>query len=273
MKASAFLLIPLFTIAAACGGSGSSGPGEAATGELPAKAAFSMSDGEIAAILYDPGYSLPDGFYVDERADTGRSYTIHHILDDSASFELCTDDYQTALSWEEADNASRAVTGVFVSAAETSRYFEFVRELAYTSGVGNITDPTSPGYARVFKCSSTNRDGVDRSLLDGYAGVINARPVSAAEVREFTEYLWQFRFFATGRRVVLESTADSLSASVDHVLRLAFRTSQGPDRCDRVEVSEWRFSADRGSGEVRKTYTVLRTFEAQLVDGAPLICD
>lgn len=272
MKASSYLLIPLFTLAAACGGSGSAPSEQATTANSSASSEFTMSDSEIATLVYDPASSVPDGFYVDERADTGRSYTIHHVLDDSNSFELCTDDYQTAVDWEEADNASRAVSGVFVSAAETPRYFEFVRELEYTQDVGNVNDPTSPGYARVFKCSSTDRDGVDRSLLDGYAGRINARPVSAGEIREFTEYLWQFRFFATGRRVVLESVAVD-SAVAEHVLRLAFRSGQGPGLCDRIEVSEWRFSADRATGEVRKSYVALRTFEAQLVDGMPTLCD
>jgi len=272
MKASSFLFVFLFTITAACGGSDSTDAPDVATAGQDDPKPFTMSNSEIASLVYDPAYSVPDGFFVDQRAETARSYTIHHVLDGSGSYELCSDDYQAAMEWERADNDARAVTGLFVSAAETPRYFEFVRELEYTDDVGNVGDPTSPGYARVFKCSNTDRNGVDRSLLDGYAGVINARPVNPAAVRDFTEYLWQFRFFPAGRRVVLDSSAESRAASYDHVLRLAFRMSQGSGRCDRIELSEWRFSADRSSGEVRKSFSMLRSFEARLVDGAPSIC-
>ncbi len=273
MKVSTFLLIPLFAIAAACGGSGSGSTGASPANDRSAPPAPSMGNADIAELVYDPDYDVPAGFYRDARASTERSYTIHHVLDDSGSFELCTDDYQTAVNWEAADNAARAVNGIFVSAAETERYFEFVRELEYTQDIGNVDEPTSPGFARVFKCSNTSRDGVDRSVLDGFAGRINTRPVDAAAVREFTEYLWQFRFFATGRRVVLESRAESSSDAAEHVLRIAFRNSQGVGNCDRVEVADWRFSANHGSGDVEKTFTTVRSFEAQFVDGAATLCD
>ena len=41
---------------------------------------------------------MPDGFFVDERAGTAQSYTVHHGLDDSGSYELCADDFEAALS-------------------------------------------------------------------------------------------------------------------------------------------------------------------------------
>jgi hypothetical protein len=271
MKASAFLIIPLLLSAASCGDSSAGHDAENATQNSP-QAAQAMHDEEIIRLVYDPAYNVPDNFYIDDRANSPGSFTIHHVLDESNSFELCTDDYQSALDIEAADNASRAVSGTFVSAVETDRYFEVVRELAYTDGVGNITDPTSPGYSRVFRCSSIRRDGVDRHLLNGYAGVINSRPIDARAIREFTEYLWQFRFFATGRRVVLTSVGESTATSLEHVLALAFRTSQGQDQCDLIEIAEWRFSVARSSGEVSKTFRDLRSFEAKLEAGTPVIC-
>ena len=261
MKASNVLIIPLFALAAACGG------------DNTAAATLGMSDSKIAALVYNPEYSGPDGFFRDARADTQRSYTIHHVTDASGSFELCTDDYQTAVNWEAADNASRAVNGEFVSVAETGRYFEVVRELDYNDDVSNVGDPTSPGYARVFKCSHTRRDGVDRNLLDGFAGTLNARPIDANSMREFTEYLWQFRFFAGGRRVVLDSAGGSTATKVEHTLRIAFRINQGAGRCDRIEVADWRFAADRESGDVQKTFTTVRAFDAELRDGVATLCN
>lgn len=118
--------------------------------------------------MYDNYYHVPDSFYVDERTSTSRSYTLYHVKDPSISYELCTDDYQQALAWESADNDSRSANGYYVESYESDRYFEFIRELSFPDGIGNIGDLTSPGFARVFKSSYVNRDGVDRNLRDGY---------------------------------------------------------------------------------------------------------
>ena len=193
MKTSHQVLLPLVALfAAACGGSGSAESAKPA--ETPGAAAPQIpGDSDIAAKAYDPGYLVPDSFFADLRSDTAGSYTIHHVLDSSQSYELCSNDLVEAQAWEEADNASRAVNGYYVTSIETDRYFEFVRELSYTQDVGNITTPTTPGFARVFKCGHTNRDGVDRNLLDGYAGRIDPALLTGARLRDFTEYLWQFR--------------------------------------------------------------------------------
>ena len=273
MRASTCLIAPLFALLASCGGSGGSGTANPSDSDEGGLSPTTLSDGEILSRVYDPEYTVPHGFFVDARADTQGSYTVHHVLDASHSYELCTDDYQTAAGWEAADNESRAVRGVFVSAAETARYFEFVRELDYVSDVSNVSGPTSPGYARIFKCSNTNRDGVDRTLLNGYAGVINSRPVGANEIRDFTEYLWQFRFFPAGRVVVLDSVRSSAANDPQHTLQLAFRFGQGSGRCDRIEVADWRFRANRTTGDVGKTFETLRSFEARLVNGMPTPCE
>ena len=149
MKTSHQALLALVVLfAAACGGSGSADSAKPAT---PTVAAVPQipADAEIAAKAYDPGYTVPDTFFADLRSDTAGSYTIHHVLDESNSFEVCTDDYAEAMAWEEADNASRSVQGYYVESYDNERYFEFVRELSYQDDVGNINDITSPGFARI----------------------------------------------------------------------------------------------------------------------------
>lgn len=274
MRISTYWLLPLLSVVAACGGSGSSGSGEqddnaAAVEQFP----NSPGDREIAALLYDNSYSSPNGFFVDERADTDRSYTLHHVLDESGSFEVCTDDYAVAMALEENDNAARSVQGYFVESYENHRYFEFARELSYENDVGNIEDITSPGFARVFKCRHTSRDGVDRSLLSGYAGTINAHPVDAESVQVFAEYLWQFTFFANSRKKVIASSSIASSETLDHTLRLAFSTNQGSGKCDLIEVVDWRFSANRSSGVIQRSFDVQRSFEARYEAGSVSICD
>ena len=274
MRSLVPICIALSSALAACGGSGgpdsSSSPApDSAVAPAPAIPA----DSDIAALVYDNSYSVPANFFVDERATTDRSYTVHHVLDVSQSYELCSDDYAVALDWEAADNASRSVQGYYVGSYENARYFEFVRELAYEDDVGNIDDLTSPGYARVFKCSNTNRDGVDRSLLSGYAGTLNAHPLDTESVRVFAEYLWQFTFFPHGRRKVIASSSHENGDELTQTLQLALAIGQGDGACDRIEVADWHFVADRRSGVVQKSFTVVRSFEARLDRGVPVICN
>jgi len=269
MRFSTLSLLLILAIAAACGGSGATDTSNAVSSTGP-EALTLPSDEDILAKAYDTGYSAPDGFFVDERAASTRSYTVHHVLDTSDSFELCTDDLVEAQAWEETDNASRAVSGYYVNTHENARYFEIVRELAYTEDVGNITNPTSPGYARVFKCNHTNRDGVDRSLLDGYAGKLSHGRLDAGNLREFTEYLWQFTFFNVSRKAVIDSYPGS--DSLQHTLLLAFVVNQGFDACDRVDVTEWRFTANPSTGEITREFDTVKSFEAKVTDGVPAFC-
>lgn len=270
MRLSITLLPPILAVLAACGGS--SAPSMPSGGSDSGTALALPSDEAIVAKVYDPDYSAPDGFFVDERANTPQSYTVHHVLDESLSFERCTDDFSVAEAWESDDNDARNVNGYYVGAYENDRYFEFIRELAYDDDVGSIEDLTSPGFARVFKCSNTSRDGVDRSLLTGFAGRINARPLSQERVRDFAEYLWQFTFFPSRHRVVLESVPVESDAGPGHVLLLAFASSQGTGRCDLVEVVEWRFDADAQSGTMNSQFNSLRRFEADASGAGPRLC-
>jgi len=230
------------------------------------------SNEQIIAAVYDSTYTVPEGFYVDERADTPRSYTLYHVKDISDSYELCTDDYLQALDWEGADNKSRLVNGHYVTSYENEKYFEFVRELFYRDDVSSVVELTSPGFARVFKCSAVNRDGVDRNLRNSYAGTLNSRPLTTRVVREFTEYMWQFAYFEISRRKVLRSFSTERIDAFEHTLLIAFTINQGHGQCDRIEVVEWIFSAERSSGAITRSFHFLFAIEARLVDGAPEFC-
>lgn len=283
------LLLPVALGLAACGGGSSGGASETpdsmttdgSTSAPPGTSApISEAPGyvlppeyDLASKVYDSSYSVPAGFFVDERASTPESYTVHHVMDETRSFELCTDDYTTAEAWEAADNASRAVNGYFVNSVETERYYEFVRELAYDDDVGNITSPTSPGYARVFKCSNTSRDGVDRLQFDGFAGYLNTAPRSANDVKVFAEYLWQFAFFPYRHKKVLDSVSSEGPKSLSQTLVLGFALNQGTGRCDRIDIVEWTFAADRNTGRVAQSFDVVRSFEARFEAGVAVICD
>lgn len=271
MRISTLLVVFLLTPLASCGGGGGESQAPVADVAPVEKTGAAPSRADVLALVYDNAYSVPSDFFVDARANTPQSFTMHHVLDGSKSYERCTDDFSTAMDWESADNASRAVQGTFVAAFETDRYFEVARELAYGSSIGNVNDMTSPGFARVFKCSNTEREGVDRSKQSGFAGRINARPLTDTTVREFTEYLWQFAFFPTARKKVLDTRTVETSDSIRHTLLLGFAVS-GPT-CDTIEVVEWSFTSNREHGGVQKDWTVVDSFRARLEGGGPVLCN
>ncbi len=261
---------------AACGG-GSSGETETPPVSTPAPKATAPGyelpgDYELASKVYDPNYSTPAGFFVDDRAATPVSYTVHHVMDETRSFEVCTDDYAMAEAWEANDNASRAVSGRYMNTNETERYFEFVRELSYEDDVGNVDGATSPGYARVYKCSNTSRDGVDRSRHEGFAGYVNVAPRSEEHVRVFAEYLWQFAFFPYRHKKVIDSVGASGPNTLSRTLVLGFAINQGTGNCDRIEVVEWEFSADRETGRVEQRFDLVKSFEARYESGVAVLC-
>lgn len=230
-------------------------------------------DDEVMAKAYHFTYRVPDYFYLDERIDTPRSFSLYHVKDKSVSYEVCTDDYYQALAWEAADNKSRTVNGEYVGSYENNRYFEFIRDLSYQDSIGNISDPTSPGFARVFKCSYVNRDGVDRNLRDGYAGTFNKKPLTQDLVRTYSEYMWQFTFFWPRRKTVLETFSEEQDNAYRHTLLLAFVTNQGTEKCDLIEVVDWVFTVDKENGQMTKKFKLLYQFDAELVNGAPHKCE
>ncbi|MEO1244370.1 MAG: hypothetical protein AAFX56_01700 [Pseudomonadota bacterium] len=274
MRTQMYLLPAMLVLNACGGGSGEETKTPEPSPSVSANPAYVQpSDQEVAGKIYDAAYSAPADFYVDERAGSGMSYSVYHVMDDAAAYERCSDDFETAKAWEEADNATRAVSGYYVGAYENGRYFEFIRELAYDDDIGNVSSPSSPGYARVFKCANTSRDGVDRSTLTGYAGRLNMTPRSASDIKTFAEYLWQFAFFPYRHKKVLDSVAASNSETLEQTLVLGFAVNQGTGRCDRIDVVHWTFSANRQNGEVMQSFETVHSFEARLESGSPILCD
>lgn len=232
------------------------------------------SDGEILAKTYDPLFQVPDNFLVDERAGTLQSISVHHVKNDSGDYELCSDDFTQALAWETTDNENAPVPGAFTGSVETDKYFEFMRDLVSGNGIGNVTNPTSTGFARVFKCTYVNRDGVDRHSRDGDAGTLNTAELTTDVIRDFTEYMWQFTFFWPASKTVLESFTAETTSAFQHTLLLSLLTSRGADQCDLIEVVDWIFSVDKDSGQITKEFMPIYELEAKLDNnGIPTTCN
>ena len=72
--------------------------------------------------------------------------------------------------------------------------------------------------------------------------------------------------------MVLVSTSESLGFGLRHTLLLALVTNQGTDRCDLIDVVEWRYQASSATGEIERTFDTVRSFEATFVDGEASLC-
>ena len=217
-----------------------------------------MSDVEIAQRLYADAQRTPPGFYQESTSTTYQA-TSHLKNTDLAGattqFELCTDDWNTALAWSEqtANGATLTETNA------TQRYYEFVRTRAGT--------PTLSMRARVYRCAYLDRAGVDLRQPTSSAGVLNQRPLTADELRVLSEYLWQFTAFNNYGNAVLASRPDS--AALAHSLIIATLTSN--NSCDRIVVLEWKHSAGQ-SGALTLTQQTLWEFGARRNAGVVELC-
>ena len=264
-----FLALCCCTLAACQGGDGSTVGSPAVVASTPPF----PSDEAILAKAYDPLFQVPDTFLVDDRANTPGSYSLHHVQDNTGNYELCSDEFAEALAWEAADNESQPVRGPLTGSLETDKYFEFVRDLSFGDSVGNISNPTSPGFARVFKCSYVNRTGVNRNMRDGDAGILGSVGSSAAQISEFSEYMWQFTFFWPASKTVLDTFSAETANTYQHTLMVALVASQGEGRCDLVTVVDWVFSVNKNDGRISKDFMPIYELEAQRdANGDPVKC-
>ncbi len=197
------------------------------------------SDDAILGKVYAPNVSVPNNFLVDAASQLTGSYTLGHLrstdLDPQAAtaYELCSNDMTQALDWS--DTVTRSRGGLMLSATESSRYFEFTRQIA------GLDDWVA--LERVFRCDYLNRDGVDLGEAFGRGGQFNVTPVTLNEVRELAEYLWQFSAFNNPGHAVLESQGYSLGSTLRHALTIASRVPLAGERegCDLIEIFDWHF--------------------------------
>ncbi len=226
---------------------------------------------EAIQLIYDTTYRYPDGYYFDMHDEITQSYTLYQVKDFSNSYELCTDDELEAIRLEQEDNDRRVVNGQLITYTQNERYFEFVRELDVSGSIGN-TGLTEPGFARIYKCSYVNRVGVDRNDFNGYGGIMNA-DLSEQVVREFIQYTNFFTFWWPQTAKTLQFSSEENNDEFIHTLLLGLRTNQGTDRCDLIQLLDWRWTVNKSNGEMERISYLVDQFEADLVNGVPVICE
>ena len=245
-----------------CGSNDAALPSSNAVPLLPA-------DEQIAAALYSGAPRTPVGFMTDPAPPSHAQVTTYHIkssqlaLPAATTHEVCTDDWSTALAWSE-ELAAQANPYLDLTANDaTARYFEF----------GRVPRGLTGQYVRqrVFRCAYLDRTGADLTAAEGLAGVLNARPLDAAAMRELVEYLWLFSSYNNVGHAVLASEA--LLPGPAHALTLASRErAAGGTTCDRVTVREWTYAADASTGALQLDVRIVREFGVREQSGALVAC-
>jgi hypothetical protein len=239
---------------------------------LPLSSASPLPPGDeqIAAALYAGTPRTPAGFLADSPAPSSYAQvTTYHIktsqlaASSATTHEVCTDDWNTALAWSEEVAAQANPYLDLVTNDTTALYFEF----------GRVPRGLAGQYVRqrVYRCAYLDRAGVELAAADGFAGVVNARPLDAAVLRGLVEYLWRFTSYNNAGHAVLASEA-SLPGPT-HSLRLAnLERAAAGAACDRVTVREWTYEADVSTGELVLDADVVREFGVREQGGTLVGC-
>ncbi len=258
-------------LSACGGGGGNSAPTPAAS--APPRP-VTQSDLQIAQSVYGGGPRTPVGFYSDP-PPSGHDYvSTMHLKNadvDAAAvapqplYELCTDDWNQALAWSELGAQNAPQYSDLVETNDDPRYFEFGRV--------RQGDPTFYMRARVFKCAYLDRTAANLRVAAGAAGQLNRRPLTAAELRTLSEYLWQFTQYNNVGYAVLDSSGVSSPTALTHTLHLG-TLARGAlsSTCDRIDVIAWRHTLDSTSGSLQLEVSRLWSFGARESAGVVSLC-
>lgn len=255
------------------GGTGAANPPAASPPPVVTPRVVTQSDLEIAQTLYAGTPRTPEGFYAEATASAQAPVAISHLknsdvqaIDSSQPlYELCTDDWHQALEWSELEAQSAPQYADLVETNEATRFYEFgrVREGA----------PQINVRQRVFKCSYVDRATANLKADEGAAGQLNLRPLTATELRTFSEYLWSFTPYNNYGHAVLRSAAGNAGATLTHTLYIASLVAHGTSStCDRIDVLAWRHRLDSSSGELTLEVDTEFTFGARENNGVVELC-
>lgn len=256
-------------LVAAAGGLAACGGGAVAPGPEVAQAP-DAADLHVARAVYGIDPSLPAGFYNEPNPYPDRqTFTVHVKSHDmptgpmGQNYELCTDDFAEALDWSATNAAAQGFTTSLTSNSDSEWYYQFDRAI----------DASEPAMLinRVFKCSQLDRSGLSDA---GAAGVINHRPVDAADLRWVAEYLWTFSPYNNALHAVIESSGSTTADRLVHRIQRAFaRKFAGSKGCDLIEVWNLDYTSDRTSGTLQQSEEFVRVFEASYETGQAVLCD
>ena len=259
----------------ACGGGGGSGspppvsanpPPDAVAPPAPVIEApnTSAADLDLALRLYKGDERTPAGFDVEERPAnvTGTLATRHIRNTDLATgpqslgptYEVCTNDVAQAIDWSERQATWQGQYSDLVEVRSDVRFFEVVRVPR--------SDASAMLRHRVFRCDYLDRAGSDLRSETGAAGLVNQRPLNAAELEKLAEYLWQFTLYNNADFAVQSSVATASGSTIVQTIRMG-QLLRGTSGCDTVRLVDWTHTLNAGDGSLSRALTAVRSFNVK----------
>jgi hypothetical protein len=255
----------------ACGGGGGSassppvsGNSQPATLGSPAPSVApttSAADLSLAQRIYKGDQRTPAGFDIEERPTnvTGILATRHIRNTDLApgpqsagpTYEVCTNDLAQAIDWSERQATWQGQYSDLVEVRSDTRLFEVIRVPR--------SDVTAMLRHRVFRCDYLDRAGSDLRADSGAAGLMNQRPLTAAELERLSEYLWQFTLFNNADFAVASSVTSASGNAIVHTIRMG-QLVRGSSGCDTVQLVDWTHTLNASDGTLQRALTAVRTF-------------
>ncbi|HEU4604235.1 MAG TPA: hypothetical protein VFS24_19825 [Steroidobacteraceae bacterium] len=273
----------MLALSTSCGGGGGGGTQSASTPSGVAipppsptpQRPVDQSDLDIAQATFGEKPRTPNGFYSDAKP-SGYQYVSTmqlknadidpSVTDSMPLHELCTDDWNQALQWSETSAEQDPTYADLVDTSTDDRYFEF----------GRVRQGEPQFYLRerVFRCGYLNRDSANLRVAQGAAGQFNERPLTADELKNLSEYLWQFTEYNNFGHAVLKSAGTSSGAELDHTIYIANLTRAGVSAsCDRIDVISWRHRLDAATGILQLEVQLLWSFGARQTSGVTELCN
>jgi len=267
----AFLLIALAL--SACGGGGgasasppSSGNKQPTNLDAPAPAnnpppAVSSGDLDLADRIYKGTERTPAGFHVETRpANVSGTLSTRHLKNTDfatgpqaigPTFEVCTNDMAQAIDWSEHQATWQGQYSDLAEVRGDAHMFELIRVPR--------SDVTAMIRHRVFRCDYLDRSGSDLRAEAGSAGNMNQRPLTASELQDLAEYLWQFTMFNNSDYAVLSSAGSVSGGNLVHTIRLGQLVRGSGSACDTLQVSDWTHTMNATDGTLTRTLTPVRS--------------
>jgi len=282
-------VLMMFAIAtlSACGGGGggadappSSGSKQPTTLDNPAPVvnpppAVSSGDLDLADRIYKGDARTPSGFHVEARPSsvTGTLSTRHLKNSDLASgpqaigpqYEICTNDMAEAIDWSERQANWQGQYSDLAEVRGDARMFELIRVPR--------ADVTAMIRHRVFRCDYLDRSGSDLRADAGAAGSMNQRPLTAGELQELAEYLWQFTMFNNSDYAVQNSSGSVSGGNLVHTIRLGQLVRGSGGACDSLQVSDWTHTMNATDGTLMRELTAVRSVSVRKTSSGVEACN
>jgi len=275
---NAFVLLAFALLTVACGGGGggtasaapASAPSQPVSSPAPAPAtttppSVSAAELELAARLYKGDARTPAGFNLEARPAnvTGTLSTRHLKNTDFATgpqaispmYEVCTNDLAQAIDWSEKQATWQGQYSDLAEVHADAHMFELVRVPR--------ADVTAMIRHRVFRCDYLNRAGSDLRADAGAAGSMNQRPLTADELEQLAEYLWQFTMFNNSDYAVESSSTSTSGGALVQTIRMGQLVRGSAGACDTVQVSDWTHTMNATDGTLTRALTPVRSFQVK----------